>query len=342
MKPTVSETRSSPPSGRRTCRRSGSRVTNRASDTSAPACVSALNRVALAGVGITDQRHRGDRGLLPPLAKLRAALADALDIDADGVDAGPDSPPVGLELGFAGTPRADAAAEPRKRRPGADQTRQQIFELGELHLQLAFPRARAAGEDVEDQLRAIDDLALDLLLDLPQLGRGQLVVEDDHVRLGFGARHGERRQSCRRRETSRGRAWAVPEARAGRLRRRPLRPAPRARRATARHRAAWRGPRSTRRARPARGRAPAAAGPRSGSRAVGAGPGVPRYPSRRGTTPPFPMGSRHDARGGVRVSTHPRWSTEDRLPSSRHRARCRRAVPARRRPPRDRRSPDGR
>ena len=70
---------------------------------------------------------------------------------------------IGFELGFAGAARADAAAQPRQPAPDADQPRQQIFELRELDLQLAFARARAPGEDVEDQLRAIDHLAVEPL-----------------------------------------------------------------------------------------------------------------------------------------------------------------------------------
>ena len=40
-------------------------------------------------------------------------------------------------------------------------------------------------EDVEDQLRAIDDLAIEPLVQLAQLRRRQLVVEDDQVGVGF-------------------------------------------------------------------------------------------------------------------------------------------------------------
>jgi hypothetical protein len=40
-------------------------------------------------------------------------------------------------------------------------------------------------------LRSIDDLALEFLLELPQLRRGQLVVEDHEVNLSLGARSGE-------------------------------------------------------------------------------------------------------------------------------------------------------
>ena len=47
MKPTVSDTSSSRPSGRRTCRTSGSSVTKSASEASASACVSRLNSVVL-------------------------------------------------------------------------------------------------------------------------------------------------------------------------------------------------------------------------------------------------------------------------------------------------------
>ena len=36
------------------------------------------------------------------------------------------------------------------------QARQPVLELGELHLELAVPGARVLGEDVEDQLGAVD------------------------------------------------------------------------------------------------------------------------------------------------------------------------------------------
>ena len=82
--------------------------------------------------------------------------------------------------------RADAAAQPRQRLARADQPRQQVFQLRELDLQLAFARAGAPREDVENQLRAIDDLAIEALVQLAQLRRRQLVVEDDDVGVGFG------------------------------------------------------------------------------------------------------------------------------------------------------------
>ena len=92
--------------------------------------------------------------------------------------------------------RDSAVAEP-------DQPRQQVLQLRELDLQLAFARPRAPREDVEDQLRAIDDLAVERLLEVAQLRRRQLVVEDDDVDVELVARGGERLRPCRCRGTSR-------------------------------------------------------------------------------------------------------------------------------------------
>ena len=75
---------------------------------------------------------------------------------------------------------------------GPGEPRQQILQLRQLDLQLAFAGPRPASEDVEDELRAIDDLAIDFGFDLPQLRRRELVVEDDEIGVGFGARRGER------------------------------------------------------------------------------------------------------------------------------------------------------
>src|SRR6185436_2467129 len=50
----------------------------------------------------------------------------------------------------------------------------------------------APREDVEDQLRAIDDDAIEGGLEVAQLRRRELVVEDDEVGARLGARGGER------------------------------------------------------------------------------------------------------------------------------------------------------
>ena len=74
-------------------------------------------------------------------------------------------------------------ARSRCRRAG-----EQILELRKLDLPLALARAGPPREDVENQLRAVDDLAVEPLLQLSQLGRCQLVVEDHEVDSRFRAR----------------------------------------------------------------------------------------------------------------------------------------------------------
>src|SRR5437667_10769887 len=104
---------------------------------------------------------------------------------------GSNSSSVGLELRLARTARPDSAAEPRKRSAGADQSWQQVFQLRQFDLQLAFAGSRASREDVENELRAIDDLTADFFFDLPELRRRELVVEHDHVDVGLGGGGGQ-------------------------------------------------------------------------------------------------------------------------------------------------------
>ena len=140
----------------------------------------------LAGIGVADKRHRRHIDLVTPLAQLRSAPPHDVDLVLQRFHAHANAPAIRFELGFAGTPRADAAAEPRQRLARSDEARQKVLQLGELDLQLAFSRAGAPREDVQDQLRAIDHLAIEPLVELAQLRRRQLVVEDHQVGVGFG------------------------------------------------------------------------------------------------------------------------------------------------------------
>jgi hypothetical protein len=82
-------------------------------------------------------------------------------------------------------PRPPIAAFERDR-PGiaaAHQSREQVLELRELDLDLAFVRAGAAGEDVEDELRAVDDLSPRWIPRSSRLRRREVLVDDDVVGL---------------------------------------------------------------------------------------------------------------------------------------------------------------
>ena len=80
-----------------------------------------------------------------------------------------------------GSPRADAAAEPLEVLPLPDEARQQVGELGELHLQLALHRARPLGEDVEDERGAVDDPQAERAAEVALLDGRQRVVGDHEV-----------------------------------------------------------------------------------------------------------------------------------------------------------------
>ena len=61
------------------------------------------------------------------------------------------------------------------------QARQGVFQLGQLDLQAGLGGAGARGEDVEDQLAAVEDFDLGRFFQVANLRRRQIVVEDDHV-----------------------------------------------------------------------------------------------------------------------------------------------------------------
>ena len=93
---------------------------------------------------------------------------------------------VGLDLGLARAPGADAAvhppgAEPLEVGPQPPHPRQVVLELGQLDLQLALGGMGMVGEDVEDHRRAVDHRHAQRRLEVALLARRQLVVAGDEV-----------------------------------------------------------------------------------------------------------------------------------------------------------------
>ena len=88
---------------------------------------------------------------------------------------------VRLQLGFTGATSADAAAELRHLHTASRQARQQVLQLRQFHLQLAFAGARVAGKDIENELGAVDHSHVERALQVTLLRRRQLVIEDDQV-----------------------------------------------------------------------------------------------------------------------------------------------------------------
>ena len=61
----------------------------------------------------------------------------------------------------------------------ACQSGQQVVELGEFNLDLALIAAGSLGEDVQDELGAVDHRRVHVIGEIALLGWGQLIIEDD-------------------------------------------------------------------------------------------------------------------------------------------------------------------
>src|SRR5439155_5492103 len=131
-------------------------------------------------------RGRDRRRFAPaPLLASRCTLAlELLQPPPELRDASPRKPSVGLELRLAGAARADPAAEPLEVLPHAAHARQVVLELRELDLELALGRDGVLGEDVEDQLCAVDDARTERVLEVSLLRRVELGVDDHALRPG--------------------------------------------------------------------------------------------------------------------------------------------------------------
>ena len=89
---------------------------------------------------------------------MHPGFSDVFQFLFEAGDAVPDPSSVDFEFRFAGSPKADTAADPGQGRIFSDQPRQDILELRQFDLELPVPAVRMLGEDVEDQLSAVDDL----------------------------------------------------------------------------------------------------------------------------------------------------------------------------------------
>ena len=94
--------------------------------------------------------------------------ADGFDFALEGADARADQATVELDLRLAGAAaHADAADLSLEVGPRPGQARQQVLEPSQLDLDPTLVRARALGENVQDQQRAIHDAAAEDLFHRP-------------------------------------------------------------------------------------------------------------------------------------------------------------------------------
>src|SRR5208283_2689183 len=111
-----------------------------------------------------------------------AACTYTLQFEFDLLDAMRDAAAVGFQLRLAGSASTDAAAQPRHLDTTPRQAWQQVIELRQFDLEAAFARAGTRGENVEDQLSAVDDPGAHRFLEVALLGRREFAIENDDVR----------------------------------------------------------------------------------------------------------------------------------------------------------------
>src|ERR1700730_2728759 len=140
-------------------------------------------------IGIADQRHGRIGNLEPAPALDRARTLDIAEPLAQASKALAYAAAGDFELSFAGAADADTAARgaaaaglAREMGPLARQARLQIGELRDLDLELALQRARALGENIEDELAAVDHAQLQFLFQVARLRGAERVIENHQRR----------------------------------------------------------------------------------------------------------------------------------------------------------------
>lgn len=136
----------------------------------------------LAGVCVSNNGYGGD-GFAEAFGALDVAvLDDFLELLLHDRDAFADHAGVGLELGFALAAGAGAAAAlAREVGPGSSEAGEGVLHTSELDLEGGFFGVSALGENIDDDLLAVDDEHLGFRFPVALLGGREFVVEDDDV-----------------------------------------------------------------------------------------------------------------------------------------------------------------
>ena len=140
-----------------------------------------VEQSGFAGVGVADDGGERPEIALATLALRGTLAADDFEFAGDFGNAVLHAAAVGFQLRFAVTAHADAAFLARQVAPEPGQARQQMLELRQFDLELAFLRAGALRENIENQRRAVEHLAIENAFQIAALRGGKFVVEDDRV-----------------------------------------------------------------------------------------------------------------------------------------------------------------
>src|ERR1041384_7809991 len=106
----------------------------------------------------------------------------AFDLARQMIDAISDAASIRFEFRLTGAPTANAATQAREARALTGETGEQITKLRQLDLHLAFPAMCPLCKDIENELCSIDDRQVGNLRNCTDLGRSQILIENEEVR----------------------------------------------------------------------------------------------------------------------------------------------------------------
>src|SRR5271166_572358 len=121
------------------------------------------------GVGVAHQCDDRNRHGFTALALLPADAAHVLQLLLHVTDAAVNLAAIGFELSLARAARADTATELRHFHAAPGEAREQVFQLRQFHLQLAFASSGVTGENVEYELGTVDNADAKLALQVALL-----------------------------------------------------------------------------------------------------------------------------------------------------------------------------
>ncbi len=90
----------------------------------------------------------------------------------------PDPATVDLQSGFSRSPAPDTPGQTGQGIIPPDQTGQDIFQLGRLHLEFSLPGPGPLGKDIQDQLGAVDHFQVGEIGQRADLRRIQVLIEN--------------------------------------------------------------------------------------------------------------------------------------------------------------------
>ena len=123
-----------------------------------------------AGIRVTDDGGERPVVALAPLALGGTLAADDFQFAGNSGNAVLHAAAVGFKLRFTVTTHPDAALLAGQVAPETGQAREQMLELREFNLQLAFLRAGALRKNIKDERSAVEDLAIEDAFEVSALG----------------------------------------------------------------------------------------------------------------------------------------------------------------------------